>query len=118
ILPPENGLLQLLEGKLYMARGKWHEASVAFDRANTQFQSTNPEAALLSAQSRIAIGELGAAIGRLRTVIDLRPDFMPARYELAQVHLKLRQFARAQQQADEILARNPHDLRAHLLQAA
>ncbi len=108
-LPKENPSIVLLQGKLELAQGKLAEALITLDRANGLFNNANPEAAMLSAVAQIGMGELGAAMNRLQTVVSLRPSFVEARRRLAQLHLQMRQFPQAQDQAQQILELEPGD---------
>ncbi len=109
----QNALVYLMQGKVAMVREQWATALAKLDRASTLYKDQNPKALLYSATARIKLGETGAAIDRLERLIDLRPDYMPARYELLRLHLRLSQYDRLQKQIDATLALAPGDYEAH-----
>lgn len=105
----ESGELTLIQGKMAMLRRQWGQASSLLDKANSLFKGAEPEALLLSAKAWVQMGELGAATERLSRLAQLRPDYMPARYELIRLYLSLDRVADAQNHLDAILRVNPSD---------
>ncbi len=112
-----SGEVNLALGKIAMARGQWGQASERLDRANSQFKGTNPEVLLLAAKSWVQMGELGAATDRLERLVQIKPKYMPARYELINLYIGLDQLRNAQSQVNRILRENPRDTRALRLNA-
>jgi len=113
----ENALVNLVWGKLEMARHRWGQASGRLERANDQFNGSQPEALLLSASVLVKLGELGAAIDRLNALLKLRPDYKPARHELARIYLQLHQPSKAAEQVQALLKDDPKDAAGLILQA-
>jgi len=99
----ESPQVNLLQGKIAMARGQWGQASTKLDLANTQFEGTVPEALWLSSKAWVRMGEVGAATDRLEQLIQIRPDYLPARYELIRLYLQLNQLNEAQKHVDQLL---------------
>ena len=113
----ESGEVNLVRGKIALILGQWGAASKKLDRANEQFKGTIPEALLLSAKAWVQLNESGAATDRLEQLVQIRPQYMAARYELIRLYLGLDQFKLAQQHLDIILGKNPDDRNALRLKA-
>ncbi len=113
----ESPHVTLLQGKIAMARGQWGQASSKLDRANSQFKGAVPEALWLSAKAWVQMGELGAATDRLEQLIQVRPDYSPARYELVRLYLRLNQVSEAGNHLDMILKIEPDAPQAMRLHA-
>jgi len=99
----------LLSGKLALQQDNPAEAVMRLDRAIKQLEEPSPELLLLSAQARLQTNETGAARKRLEEVIAQRPDYLPARYELARFHLRFTTLDKAKEQIDRILSIAPND---------
>jgi tetratricopeptide (TPR) repeat protein len=105
----KSALVYLMEGKLHMVREQWPVALVKLDRAIAMFKGQNPEALLYAATCCIKLGEPGAAIDRLEKLVELRENYMPARYELMRLHLQLSQYGRLSNQIQATLSLAPND---------
>ncbi|MCX5662030.1 MAG: tetratricopeptide repeat protein [Planctomycetota bacterium] len=115
---PQAPAGMVLAGRVAMLRSNFAEAVVRLDKASAAYHDSDPEVLLLSARARAALKENGAAIDRLTRLLTLRPDFVPARLEMAQLHLQLRQNEDASRQIEAVLRVDPKDTRALLLKAA
>ena len=122
---PNSSAVCLLQARLASLRDQWQTALVKVDQAIALYEARTDKpsdaaitpALLLSAKARLQLGELGAAAARLSRVIELRPDNVPARVELARVLLRTRQFPEAQKQLQQLLTLAPSNLDALQLQA-
>lgn len=113
----ETGSVLMLEGKIAIAREQWSEALVKLDAASAMFNDRQPEVLLLASNACVKLGELGAAVTRLENLLRLRSEYLPARYQLARLYLRVAQSEKAQAQVTEILRQKPGDLEARKLQA-
>ncbi len=104
----ESGETDMILGKIALARRQWGEASVKLDRANAQFEGTRPEALLLAARAWVQMGEVGAATDRLEKLIQLRPGYIPARYELVRLYIGLNRLDDAQSHLEVIAQSLPN----------
>lgn len=113
----ETGHIFMLQGKVHLARAEWGQALAKLDSASKLFNDVVPDILLLSASACVKLGELGAATTRLERLIERRPDFLPGRYELAKLYLRLAQSDRAEDHINKILASQPNDFEAIRLKA-
>lgn len=97
----------LTEGKLLIAQKRWQQALVKIDLANSHLKEGDPEALLLSAEVRKQLGELGAATERLERLVQLRPQYKTARYELISIYLRMNQLTQAREHIDLLLGDDP-----------
>lgn len=114
---PKSAMAMVLGGRLALLRKSYGEAVVKLDKASAAYNDADPEVLLLSAKARAELGERGAAIDRLNRLVSIRPDFVPARLELARLHIQLRQNDEAGRQLEAVLRADPKDPRALLLKA-
>lgn len=115
---PQSAAPMVLAGRVSMLRRNFTDAVVKFDKASTLYRDSDPEVLLLSARARAELNERGAAIDRLNRLLALRPEYSPARLELARLHLQLRNNEDASRQIETVLRADPQDTRALLLKAA
>lgn len=113
----ETPQVNLLLGKIAMVRGLWGQASTKLDQASTQLKGRMPESLWLSAKAWVQMGELGAATDRLEQLAEVRPDYLPGRYELVRLYLRLSQHEEAQEHLDFLLSESPDDQKAKRAQA-
>ena len=69
-------------------------------------------------RAQLASGDFNSASAQFAEVVKLRPGFVEARYELAQISLRQHRPTQALEQASAILALRPADMRAGVLHAA
>lgn len=116
---PKNDAMLRAHADLLLGRGQREQADVIVREFQTLI-GKNPDDASLRMQlgrSYRLKGDLESARNQFVEVIHRRPDFAPARYELAEVSLILQRPQEAVQQAKGILAAQPNDRRARLLYA-
>lgn len=99
----ESPYVSMLSGKLNLTRQNWGLALKQLDSASSQFNDRKPDILLLSASACAQLGELGAAVQRLESLLKVRPDYLPARMELAKLQLRLSQSQQAKSHIDYIL---------------
>lgn len=109
--------VNLLQGRVLLLNGKPLDALTKLDLASSQYQDTSPEALFYSAKARSSLNELGSAADRLNRLIDLRPSFTPAYYELARIHLAMKQNDEARRIINRLLLERPNDTDALRLNA-
>lgn len=122
---PNSSAVCLLQARLASLRDQWQTAMVKVDQAIALYEARTDKtvdaaiapALLLSAKARLQLGELGAAAQRLSRVIEIKPDNVPARVELARLLLRTKQFPEAQKQLQQLLTLDKSNLDALQLQA-
>ncbi len=112
----ESPQVNMLQGKLALAQGDWIDATIKLDKASAQFGDSNPELILLSAQARQRAGEPGAAAERLESLLAINPAALPVRLELAKLQVQGKQFAKAAENVQQVLAAQPDNTDALRLQ--
>ncbi|MCC6581127.1 MAG: tetratricopeptide repeat protein [Phycisphaeraceae bacterium] len=114
----DNPFVNLLGGQVQMARQQWGEALKSLDRASKQFNDARPDVLMLSARVCVKLGELGAAVSRMESLLALRPDYLPARLDLAELYLRTAQPDKARSHVEAYLAKKPDDYHARSLMAS
>lgn len=113
----DSGAVLLLEGKVAQAKGDIGQAMIKYDLASQRYGDANFEALLLSARARRQLQEWGAAAERLETVLARRPNLNQVRLELAEIYLRGQDAAKAKRHLDLVLASDPDNKTARMLQA-
>ncbi|MCE9591443.1 MAG: tetratricopeptide repeat protein [Planctomycetes bacterium] len=107
----------LLQGRILLLNKKPLEALDKLDKASNLYRDNSPEALFFSARARAMLNEQGAAADRLKRLIELRPNFKPAYYELARIYLAMKQNDDARRIINSLLLDNPDDTDAQRLHA-
>lgn len=102
-------------GKRYLAQKKYSQASIQFRNA-LQREPKNWDVRFLLAVSEFRLGDLPAYYRDLRAVIAAEPSFAPARLDMAALDIEGDQTLLAQQEINSVLAKDPGNERASLLQ--
>ncbi|MBI1336972.1 MAG: tetratricopeptide repeat protein [Phycisphaera sp.] len=113
-----NPGIQIVQGKLYAAQGQWGQVMATVEPADEQLNHRNPDAALLLANASSQLGQSGSAVQYLQRVLSIRPELVQVRMELARQYLRAKQFAEARAEAERVLATEPKNTDAMILQAS
>lgn len=117
---PDDHEAKALRASLRLQGGDKKE----LDTAIAEFQSVlnkmqdNPVVRFNLGEAYLAKGDTDAARTQFSEAIKLRPSYVPPKLALGRIHLAKREYARAQQLADEILQTNGGFLPARLLRVS
>src|SRR5262245_51613837 len=104
----------LEQGDKYFAKGQFREAIVEY--ANViQIDPKNARAYRQTALARYELGEFAQAFPYLLKYLELDPDDQDARLKLATIYLAGRNSAKAREQVEIVLAKDPKNFEALLL---
>jgi predicted Zn-dependent protease len=106
---PKDGAVAALEGNVMFVLRRYAEASEAFDRA-VELQPDGAHA-VNSYQARLA-GKLPNPAAPLERWIEQHPDDMGNRLMLADAYTQMRERRKAIQQYEQVLSRQPQNVRA------
>lgn len=106
-------------GKKYYEENKYREAMIELLNA-VRREPRNRDARLLLARTYLKLQDLGDAAGQLKAVLEYFPDDVDANLELGNIELLAGQrqpelYARAQEQAKKVLAKDPNNVPALIL---
>lgn len=101
-----NANVSFFLGRSLLASGRPKAALVAFKQAELQ-QPQNPKYVMWQAASFYALGDMGKERMSYRQLIRRRPDYVPARLNLAHNLLEGGQFEEAEQLYEQVLEHDP-----------
>src|ERR671919_2896218 len=91
----------LKKGEGYLKDSKLNEAIVEFRNA-VKADPRSPDARFKLAEALLRLGDARAAYGELIRVIDLKPGFIKARYELGLLDLLRQNLVKAKEQHEKL----------------
>src|SRR6185437_6982966 len=103
-------------GNKYFDQGKYREAAIEYLNA-VQIDKAYADAHYRLAQCYLREGIGAGAYQELSKTVDLQPNNAKARIDLGNLLLSAKQFRRAQDQAQAVLAIDPNNVNAHILLA-
>jgi tetratricopeptide (TPR) repeat protein len=118
---PKDEVALRIRADLLIAAGGVENATAALailqDQLNQHPNDANPALRFQLGRAFRLKGDLDAARAQFSEAIRMRPDYIPARYEVAELSLMQQRPAEALDEANTILGQNPKDVRARLLYA-
>ena len=114
LLPFDGSALSLL-GEVFLEKRNFIRAQAAFDHA-LKLDPGLLETEILMSRALLGIGDVKTAEKRLEATIRNNPVFLPARFQLADLHLKSGQLQNAEKGLREALLINPNNPEGHLIQ--
>ena len=106
----------LESGQRYFQKGKYREAAIQFQNA-LQVDPRYVDAHYQLAQCSLKLGIMQGAYAQLLRTVDLEPRHWKAQIDLGNMFLAGREFKRAQEKAELVLAQEPNNAGAHALLA-
>ena len=103
-------------GKQALAQGQGREAAIAFAHA-AQIEPDNPDIHLGLAQANLALGQYGVVLMACRKVQELQPGGPAATMAQALLDLLDRNYDRALQNLETVIAEDPANAYAHAMRA-
>ncbi|MCJ7504383.1 MAG: tetratricopeptide repeat protein, partial [Acidobacteriia bacterium] len=106
----------LESGQRYFQKEKYREAAIQFQNA-LQVDPRYVDAHYQLAQCSLRLGIVQGAYAQLLRTVDLEPRHSKAQIDLGNMFLAGREFKRAQEKAELVLAQEPNNADAHALLA-
>src|SRR5579883_992215 len=110
---PEKGKRKYLESGLrYMKKGRFREASLQF-RTALKLDARYVDALYNLAQAQLSLQDWSGAYAGLQRAIQLDPDRADARLSLGGLYVRTKEYAKAEEEANFVIARDPNNAAAY-----